>query len=592
MASFLAAETLKEVVERLGASLAKSSVTDFLIFKRALTQGAKAKTTYVETGLENATFQAAISEMAEPQVGWNGPPYFSPFGWKQDGNQGYKSAKYPSNGPSDTVGGWQSRGTTPFTLVPGSSPKRYTHTARTPAEIRAFFLKKSGGSPPSLLDAARWWFRLADLDARFKHWPSGKELADAFVSDCGLTPAETSGLFEALSIAQQNGSAGKNAPTQADPRTYLPPVATAAKPPATTATPPKDFEKRVEAVWEYAEASGFVFAPWHVAAFITAVRTKPFVILAGISGTGKTKLPRLVAEATGAHIDVIPVHPDWTDGSELIGYERINGDFVPGRLLRLAKLAQANPTKQYFALLDEMNIARVEYYLADILSHIEERELKAEGPTSKPLAPYASDASWRDVCLPPNLCIAGSVNMDETTHGFSRKVLDRSFVIEFSDIDITQVGDTGPRPAPSVWTAQDWKQEHLMLATHPDKKSPLVDDVLEALESINEALEPAQLHIGYRVRDEVALFRLNARQCETLFRTSDAAPMDPLDLAISMKILPRVQGGVAVVKDPIDALIKWASPNPTTGIKGFPFAMGRLQLMKLRLRGGYTSYWL
>jgi hypothetical protein len=167
-------------------------------------------------------------------------------------------------------------------------------------------------------------------------------------------------------------------------------------------------------------------------------------------------------------------------------------------------------------------------------------------------------------------------------------------VIEFSDIDLTRIGETGAPIPPSQWVAQDWKQEYLTLAAHPDKRSPLVDDVIDALDTINDALQSAQLHVGYRVRDEVALFRLNARQCEGLFRTSDAGQIDPLDLAVTMKILPRVQGGASAIKDALDQLSAWAKPPSAAGdqSKAFPLCEQRLQLMHGRLRSGFTSYWL
>ena len=135
----------------------------------------------------------------------------------------------------------------------------------------------------------------------------------------------------------------------ANPKDYLPPAPASAGPvgptaPATTPTvTKKDIESTVEAIANYVASRGYTFEPWQIAAFVTAVRTKPFVILAGISGTGKTRLPQLVAEATGAAHAIVPVRPDWTDSSDLLGYEQLGGSYQPGSLLRFAKQAQSEP---------------------------------------------------------------------------------------------------------------------------------------------------------------------------------------------------------------------------------------------------------
>jgi hypothetical protein len=94
-----------------------------------------------------------------------------------------------------------------------------------------------------------------------------------------------------------------------------------------------DISSGVRAVIDFIEAEGFIFQPWQIAAYITALRTKPFVILAGISGTGKSKLPALVAKATAGVSKILPVRPDWTDSSEVLGFMNLQGSFRPGELL-------------------------------------------------------------------------------------------------------------------------------------------------------------------------------------------------------------------------------------------------------------------
>jgi len=334
--------------------------------------------------------------------------------------------------------------------------------------------------------------------------------------------------------------------------------------------------------------------------------------MAGISGTGKTQLTRLVAGATGGVFVSEPVRPNWTDSSELIGYTRLDGKFVPGALLRVARAALNSPDKQFFFLLDEMNIARVEYYLAEVLSILEER-IRVDGQLrSAPLAPHsppdAEDNSWSEVPLPPNLCIVGSVNMDETTHGFSRKVLDRSFVIEFSEIDLSNVGAVDETPVAHEWSSADWGQQFLGLAEFPDSEHPALSRVISTLSQVNEHLKKAQLQVGYRVRDETALFCINAEDCMDSFVTGEGQHVDPLDLAISMKVLPRIQGGGQMIGDVLDGLLSWAtgiqeaspeeedssgSPEPTGEEYPFPICVARIEMMLGRYRvTGFTSYWL
>lgn len=393
----------------------------------------------------------------------------------------------------------------------------------------------------------------------------------------------------------------------ADPQSYLPPAPTERGPKARNATSARTGDTRsmnggqdkVNEVVEYISSYGFVFEPWQVAAFIAAVRTKPFVILAGISGTGKTKLPRLVAEATGAEHVVVPVSPNWTDSSDLLGFERITGTFQPGSLLRFAKRAIEEPEKQFFFVLDEMNIARVEYYLAEVLSFIEERRPDTNGRiVSQPMIPNAPDGSWSNVRLPDNLCIVGSVNMDETTHGFSRKVLDRAFVIEFSDVDLAAVGAISKNPKSEPWLSYDWRAAALTLAEHPARNAPEVSQIIETLITINKALTPGQLQVGYRVRDEIVMFCLAAQESSDSFTTSNAGTVDPLDIAIAMKILPRIQGGGQTIRAILKALQEWAAPesdNDGTAAarKGFPFCAERISIMNRRLKeSGFTSYWL
>lgn len=171
MGRFLDASTLREAVQQLGASRATPSVMDWLIFKRALvnSKAVDAKAKSVITGLQSLPFQQAIRELAESaraQSGtWNGPPFFSPFGYLRDKQTGFKSPRYPSNGPSDTYGGWQTRSAPPPPLesVPSTSPRQFRLAKRSPNELSEFLLKGGKEQKPTLLNAARWWFRATEF---------------------------------------------------------------------------------------------------------------------------------------------------------------------------------------------------------------------------------------------------------------------------------------------------------------------------------------------------------------------------------------------------------------------------------------------
>ena len=387
---------------------------------------------------------------------------------------------------------------------------------------------------------------------------------------------------------------------------------------------PMHLEQAVSDVVSAIAAAGFYFEPWQIAAYITALRTKPFVILAGVSGTGKSKLPVLVAENTGGQHRLLPVRPDWTDSSDVLGYCDLRGNFRPGPLLEYARLASSQRDKHFVCILDEMNLARVEQYFAEVLSRIEDRRLMAEGGyASGPLVSIAlqeGDAAWAQLGLPPNLAIVGTVNMDESTYGFSRKVLDRAFTIELSDIDLTVWERVVTAPVKTIipWPVTAWFPRGARLgdlANCDRETKQMVEDVIRSLTAINSFLTRAQLQVGYRVRDEIVLFVLHAREIPAAFVTSDDDPVDPLDLALQMKVLPRIAGGSNAIRQVVLQLLGWTyrgsgfrtEEEATTvtelweseGRQGslsgarFPRTAARLCLMWERLQGeGFTSFWL
>ena len=371
-------------------------------------------------------------------------------------------------------------------------------------------------------------------------------------------------------------------------------------------------------------AKGFIFHPWQIATYVTALRTKPFVILAGVSGTGKSKLPALVAELTNGGIKRVSVRPDWTDSSDVLGYVDLSDKFRPGVVLEAARTASQDKNRFHVCLIDEMNLARVEHYFAEVLSTIEDRRPASEGGfESTPLISQQlpADANeWQSQNLPSNFGIVGTVNMDESSHGFSRKVLDRAFTLEMSEVDLSldasaPVSDEG---IVTRWPNVFWQCRATRLSEADSSTQTFrmcAEKATTLLQDINQCLVHSQLQVGYRTRDEVILFLLNAEDVKDAFRTRDGQSVDALDLVIMMKVLPRLVGGsnairrtligmlgIAKAGQPFDneddaaSLVEqWAADGRPEVVEGaeFPRSASRLCLMWERLTAeGYTSFWL
>lgn len=166
--------------------------------------------------------------------------------------------------------------------------------------------------------------------------------------------------------------------------------------------------------------------------YITSLLAKPFVILTGNSGTGKTRISKQFAEYLEWESDegkknwvIIPVGADWTDNTKILGYynplaEDGNGKYEKTKIVELIEEANRHKEIPYFVILDEMNLSHVERYFSDFLSHME-----------TPDTPFELEGYTRRLDYPENMFVVDTVNIDETTYMFSPKVLDRANVIEF-----------------------------------------------------------------------------------------------------------------------------------------------------------------
>lgn len=256
---------------------------------------------------------------------------------------------------------------------------------------------------------------------------------------------------------------------------------------------------------------------------------KHFVILSGLSGTGKTLLALQYAltvhgltsmEAADPLLFVCPVRPEWTDPSGLTGYEdRLSDRYVVPPFLEALLVATAHPASPVFVILDEMNLARVEYYFSDVLSAIESRHALQLHSSGVPMEGSTGGDVPADIRVPQNLFLIGTINVDETTSTLSDKVLDRAVVIDMSDVTFEPffTGLGGPAPELSASIA----------ACRP------------VLTGINALLIPHGLGFGYRLAEE--FIRYHAFAVNVLKRGSD----EVIDDLLVQKALVRLRGSEA-----------------------------------------------
>ncbi|MBN3555764.1 DUF3578 domain-containing protein [Fictibacillus nanhaiensis] len=352
-------------------------------------------------------------------------------------------------------------------------------------------------------------------------------------------------------------------------------------------------------IHSYIQSKGFYYKKEEVINLYLSLKTKPFVILSGISGTGKTKMVQWVAESLGAtekngQFTLIPVRPDWSDGSDLLGYLDIKGDFNQGPLTSVLERAMDNPSKPFFVLLDEMNLARVEYYFSDLLSVMESRRRENGEMITTPVLPFEVDG--RDIILPSNVYIVGTVNMDETTHPFSKKVLDRSNTIEFNRVQLDHFAflEDLEEQEPLSIENQSLAGDFLHLKDAYRDNMALIKKVTEVLVDINLQLEGIGAQVGYRVRDEICFYVIYSEKENLL--TFEAA----MDQSILQKILPRISGSDERVWDTLKGLYEICTNQvydfdvlPEFDKVIYPKSAQKIVDMIRRYQlDGFTSFWI
>ncbi|AGY77762.1 McrB family protein [Clostridium autoethanogenum] len=322
----------------------------------------------------------------------------------------------------------------------------------------------------------------------------------------------------------------------------------------------EEIKNFIEDINEYVNSLGYIYTFEDLSNFYLSLKTKPFVILVGISGTGKSKIVRLFAEAIGANTGngrfrMISVKPDWNDSTELFGYKNINDEFIPGQLTEIIKEASIHKNMPYFVCIDEMNLSRVEYYLSEYLSLIESRKVENnEIITDNIFSNSYINNKYCELYIPENLYIVGTVNMDDTTFQFSRKVLDRANTIEFSEVDLSKLFLNNKETQEFVnenISNNFMKANYLNINDIEEEYRNFAILINKKIIKINEILKKAKKHFAYRVRDEIIFYMIENKKAELLDENL------AFDYQIMQNILPAISGSEAIIKDTLVELFNF-----------------------------------
>ena len=346
--------------------------------------------------------------------------------------------------------------------------------------------------------------------------------------------------------------------------------------------------------------------------YLTALRTKPFMLLAGISGTGKSRIVRKLAQATvteklqkaygydgnnftndrwtlhsPANFELIQVKPNWHNSMDVIGYlsNIPSPHYVFTPFIEFIVKAWQHPEVPFFLCLDEMNLAPVEEYFAEFLSAIESRSFEdgkyITDPIIKPFNSFGEDVAkimvntlfpnfkasdteseiakvithfrTRGLTLPKNLIVIGTVNMDETTFSFSRKVLDRAMSVEMNEVNydsfLTDTTDDNLKAIVKAFEEnKDADLNALLVDRHIEAreiKDELGEDAkftIDYLKRINALLEGTPFKLGYRAANEALIYLQASKEFSQTDRTA------ALDNFTLMKILSRIEGDETKLK--------------------------------------------
>lgn len=397
-----------------------------------------------------------------------------------------------------------------------------------------------------------------------------------------------------------------------------------------------------------------------VLSYLSAIRTKPFLLLAGISGTGKSRIVKEMAYAScpdegdlrkdktsPGNYCLVEVKPNWNDSTELLGYETVldGGNYHLTKFVKFLVKAMQHENVPFFVCLDEMNLAAVEQYFAEFLSILESRKDVDGTIKSEPLIPAAifnkydnklfkelfppkekqekgtgytidnnkiapcSNATYEilreeGLRIPRNLIVVGTVNMDDTTYQFSRKVIDRAMTIEMNEVNLNDMFDIEKPDALSYredvvdkgWFFAPFAQSNNVLQQMNNDERELLTEKIKATigqtdadgtttpDSLEAILGKTPFRIAYRVVNELIL-HFYALRWEDKDAEFEELYKKALDNILMMKVLPRIEGNEDLVKEPLAQLATWTEV-------AYPKANAKIIEMRERLElSHFTSFW-
>ncbi len=372
----------------------------------------------------------------------------------------------------------------------------------------------------------------------------------------------------------------------------------------------RDLSNFLSAFYDGINTAGLVFDSGLVSRFVSLLCTKPFVILTGLSGSGKTKLAqsfsRWICESE-EQICLIPVGADWTNREPLLGYPNAlkPGDYIVSNgVLDLILKAKENPQKPHFLILDEMNLSHVERYFADFLSAME------SGEESIMLHPVDLNV-WKDSPVPPNLklpdnlFIIGTVNIDETTYMFSPKVLDRAGVLEFrvtkNDMNEYMQNPGKPDISKLAGNGVSLAAAFVSLAKSEISLQNTVD-INQYLLQFFEELKKNGAEFGYRTASDIYRFTGIVR-----ILTGDSWSTDNIiDAAVIQKLLPKLHGSRKKLEPVLKTLAGFCRKSDCEksvdeilkdnqidihAVAKFPLSLEKIKRMYNRvIQDGFTSF--